>query len=67
MSARRCVHVSGASCKGLFIALMSYDQHYLIPSDKSLGTGEAYVQLMYIRTVKPAGLIINPNNAGMWQ
>lgn len=67
MSARRCVQVSVASCEGLFIALMSYDQYYLIVSDKSLGTDEAYVQLMYIRTVKPAGLIINLNNAGMWQ
>lgn len=67
MSARRCVQVSIASCEGLFIALMSYDQHYLILSDKSLGTDEAYLQLMYIKTVKPAGLIINLNNAGMWQ
>lgn len=67
MSARRSVQVSLASCEGLFIALMSYDQHYLILSDKSLGTDEAYVQLMYIRTVKAAGLIINLNNAGMWQ
>lgn len=43
---------------------MSYDHNYLIPSDKQLGTDEAYVQLMYT-TVKPAGLNINLDHAGM--
>lgn len=57
--------VSVASCNPPFTALMSYDQHYLIPSDKRLRTDEAHVQLMYIKTVKPAGLIINLWNAGM--
>lgn len=46
MNAHTCCQVWVVSCNCLFVSLMSYDQHYLIPSDKRLRTHELYIQLV---------------------